>query len=76
MAKDHVKEVLDRVLTWPRQLQEEAAQMLLLLEAREDEAYRPSDDEWTAVAEGLAQAKQGETVSDDEIAALFKPHGP
>jgi hypothetical protein len=35
MTKDQVKEVLDRVLTWPPERQEDAAQMLLALEARE-----------------------------------------
>jgi hypothetical protein len=76
MTKDQVKEVLDRVLTWPRERQEDAAQMLLALEAREGELYHPSDDEWVAIEEGFAQAKRGEAVSADEIAALFKPRGP
>jgi predicted transcriptional regulator len=76
MTKDQVKEVLDRVLTWPRERQEDAAQMLLALEAREGELYHPGDDEWAAIEEGFAQAKQGEAVSADEIAALFKPRGP
>jgi hypothetical protein len=75
MTKDQVKEVLDRVLTWPRERQEDAAQMLLVLEAREGELYHPGDDEWAAIEEGLAQAKRGEAVSVDEIAALFKPRG-
>jgi predicted transcriptional regulator len=76
MTKDQVKEVLDRVLTWPRERQEDAARMLLVLEAREAELYHPSDDDWAAIEEGFAQAKQGEAVSADEIAALFEPRGP
>jgi hypothetical protein len=75
MTKDQVKEVLDRVLTWPRERQEDAARMLLVLEAREGELYHPADDEWAAIEEGFAQAKRGEAVSADEIAALFKPRG-
>ena len=75
MTKDQVKEVLDRVLTWPRERQEDAAQLLLALEAREGELYHPSDNEWAAIEGGFAQAKQGESVSVDEIAALFKPRG-
>ena len=73
MTKDQVKQVLDRVLTWPRERQEDAAQMLLALEARQGELYHPDDDEWAAIEEGFAQAKRGEAVSEDEIAALFKP---
>jgi predicted transcriptional regulator len=76
MTKDQVKKVLDRVLTWPRERQEDAAQMLLALEARGGELYHPSNDEWAGIEEGFAQAKRGEAVSADEIAALFKPRGP
>jgi predicted transcriptional regulator len=73
MTKDQVKEVLDRVLTWPPERQEDAAQSLLVLEAPEGELYRPSDDELAAIEEGLAQARRGEFVSAEEIAALLRP---
>jgi predicted transcriptional regulator len=76
MTKDQVKEILDRVLTWPAERQEDAAQLLLELEASEGEFYHPSDEEWAAIEEGLAQAKRGEFVSADEIAELLKPSGP
>jgi hypothetical protein len=75
MTKDQVKEVLDRVLTWPPERQEDAAQLLLALEAQEGELYHPSDDEWAAIEEGLAQAKRGDAVPADEIAALLRPGG-
>ena len=75
MTKDQVKQVLDRVLTWPRERQEDAAQMLLVLEARQGELYHPDDEEWAAIQEGVAQAKRREAVSADEIAALLKPRG-
>ena len=75
MTQDQVKEVLDRVLTWPPERQQDAAQLLLQLEAREGELYHPDDEEWAAIEEGLAQAKRGEFVSADEIAALLKLGG-
>lgn len=75
MTRDQVKEVIERVLTWPQERQEDAAQMLLALEARQGELYHPDDDEWAAIEEGLVQAKRGEAVSADEIAALLKPRG-
>jgi hypothetical protein len=75
MTRDQVKEVIQRVLTWPRERQEDAVQMLLALEAQEGELYHPDDDEWAAIEEGVAQAKRREVVSVDEIAALFKPRG-
>ena len=73
MTRDQVKEVIERVLTWPQKRQEDAAQMLLALEAHEGEFYHPDDDEWAAIQQGLDQAKRGETVSADEIAKLFGP---
>jgi hypothetical protein len=75
MTKEQIKQVLDRVLTWPLERQQDAAQMLLVLEARQNELYRPDDNEWAAIEEGLAQAKRSAAVSADEIAALLKPRG-
>ncbi len=73
MTTDQVKEVIERVLTWPRERQEDAVQMLLALEDREGELYHPDDDEWAAIEDGLAQARRREAVSANEVAALFKP---
>lgn len=76
MTDEQVKEILNRVLTWPRERREDAAQLLLALEAREGEFYQPNDDEWGAIEEGLAQARRGEFASADEIAALLSPPRP
>jgi hypothetical protein len=62
MTKDQVKEVLDRVLTWPPERQEDAAQLLLALEAQEGELYHPSD-EWAAVEEDFTKARQEVEIS-------------
>ena len=43
MSKQQVKEVLDRVLTWPVDRQEDAAKVLTLMEAQDDSAYRLTD---------------------------------
>ena len=69
MTKDQVKEVLDRVLTWPPERQEDAAQLLLELEAREGELYHPSDDEWLRLKKGWPRQSVASAVSADEIAA-------
>ncbi|MFT3938994.1 hypothetical protein [Rhodopseudomonas sp.] len=76
MTDEQVKEILNRVLTWPRERREDAALLLLALEAREGEFYQPDDDEWAAIEEGLAQARRGEFASADEIAALLSPPRP
>jgi hypothetical protein len=43
MSKQQVKEVLDRVLTWPAERQEDAAKVLSLMEAQDYNAYRLTD---------------------------------
>ena len=43
MSKDQVKAVLERVLTWPIERQEDAAKALLLMEAQDESTYRLTD---------------------------------
>jgi hypothetical protein len=74
MTKTEIKAVLDRVLAWPPDKQEVAADLLLLLE-KQDEFYHPSDEELAAIREGLAQARRGEFASDEEVAALRRKFG-
>ena len=45
MSKEQVKAVLDRVLTWPPERQEDAAKVLTLMEAQTDSAYRLTDQQ-------------------------------
>jgi len=45
MSRDEVKAVLDRVLTWPNERQEDAAKVLTLMEAQDDSAYRLTDEQ-------------------------------
>jgi hypothetical protein len=42
MTKAQIKEVLDRVLTWPAERQQEAAELLTLLEAQEGTHVLPN----------------------------------
>jgi len=45
MSKEQVKAVLDRVLTWPAERQEDAAKVLTLMEAQDDSAYQLTDEQ-------------------------------
>jgi hypothetical protein len=72
MTKQDVRAVLERVLNWPPEQQEEAAELLLALEAREGEFYHPTDEEWAAVEEGLAEAERGEFVPDEEMEKFWR----
>ena len=67
--------LIERVGTWPEELQEEAVRALLALEARRMGAYQLSDDERAAIDEGLAEADRGNFVSNEDVAAFFKRHG-
>jgi hypothetical protein len=58
MTKDQVKEVLDRVLTGPPQRREDAAQLLLALEAQRGELYHPDDDELRLRKASLSTARR------------------
>lgn len=54
MSKETVKTVLDRVLTWPSERQEDAAKILMLMEAQDDSAYRLTDEQVAEVQRRLA----------------------
>jgi hypothetical protein len=45
MTKDQVKAVLDRVLTWPPERQEDVAEFLLSVEAQDNSDYRVSSEQ-------------------------------
>jgi hypothetical protein len=76
MTKDQVRELLDRVLTWPPERQEELAQIALAFEAELDhDVYHLSDEEWAALQEGIAQADRREFVPDEVVAEANKRHG-
>ena len=45
MSKEQVKAVLDRVLTWPSERQEDAAKLLMLMESQDESIYRLTDEQ-------------------------------
>jgi hypothetical protein len=67
MTKDQVKELLDRVLTWPEDDQEKLAQFV-----REVEQLRAGDDitveEWRIIAQ---RAARRDLATDEEVEKLF-----
>jgi hypothetical protein len=68
MTKDQVKEVLERVPSWPQDRQQELAELALDIEAELTGAeYEATADELAAIDEGLA----GEAASAEEVEAVF-----
>jgi hypothetical protein len=45
MSKEQVKAVLDRVLTWSSERQEDAAKILMLMESQDESTYRLTDEQ-------------------------------
>jgi hypothetical protein len=66
MSREQVKAILDRVLTWPVERQEDAASMLRLMEAQDDGAYRLSVEQAAEIRQRLADI-DAETVTLDEF---------
>lgn len=69
MTRDQVKEILDRVLTWPPERQADLAHMVELMEEQDRSDLRLSDEQVAEVRRRLAE-KNPETVT----LAEFKEH--
>jgi Putative addiction module component len=77
MTREQVKEILDRVLTWPPERQEVAVRILNEIEQQETSRYRLSDEQVEEVERRRADFAQGREryATDEEIAALWKRCG-
>lgn len=54
MTKEQVKAVLDRVLAWPPERQEDAARVLTEMEEQDTSAYQLTDEQLAEVKRRLA----------------------
>jgi hypothetical protein len=70
-----LNEILVRANTWPKRVQAEALQSLLIIEARHARPYRVSADEFEDMQESLGQADRGEFVPEEIVEAWDKRHG-
>ena len=73
--KNRLKDLSESARTWPEEDQVELAAYAREIEARRSGIYVMTDDERTAVSEGLAQARRGDFVSDADMQALWKRLG-
>ncbi len=71
MTRDQVKEILDRVLTWPSERQEDAARMLSEMEKQDHSSLRLTDEQAAEVRRRLANPSE-ETISAEEVFKRYR----
>jgi len=75
MTKDQVKEILDRVLTWPPERQADVAHVVELMEEQDNSTPRLTDEQAAEVRRRLAE-KNPKTVTLAEFnERLRRRHG-
>jgi hypothetical protein len=65
MSKEQVKAILDRVLTWPSERQEDAAKILMLMEAQDDSGYRLTDEQVAEVQRRMSEPSPRRLTLDE-----------
>ena len=71
MTKAELKEILDRVLTWPPERQADVAHMVELMEEQDSNALRLTDKQSAEVRRRLASPSQ-QTIPADEVFKRFR----
>ncbi len=71
MTAKTLKQVLERVETWPEEDQEEFSEVARDIEARRTGTYHATPEELAAIDEALGQVARGEVASEEEIEAAF-----
>jgi len=71
MTKAEVKEILDRVLTWPPERQADVAHMVELMEQQDNSGLRLTDEQAAEVRRRLANPSQ-QTIPAKEVFNRFR----
>jgi predicted transcriptional regulator len=70
-----LKDVLQRVDSWPEAAQEELADIALEIEASlKAGEYHPTPEELADIDRGLSAAREGRFATDQQVEALFAKH--
>ena len=71
MTSEQFEDLLRRVRSWPEQRREDAARLLLAIEAQDVTEYALSPEERADIEEALREVDRGEIASDAEVAEVF-----
>jgi hypothetical protein len=74
MTRDQVKEILDRVLTWPPERQADVAHVVELMEEQDRSDLRLSDEQAAEVRRRLANPSPN-TIPAEQIFKRFRTPG-
>jgi len=77
MSAKNIEEVMERVRNWPKERQEDAAEILLEMERQDATGYRLTDaqaDEVVRIRREIREGR-GTFATDEEMAALWKSCG-
>jgi hypothetical protein len=77
MAAKNLEELMERVRHWPKQRQEDAAEVLLEMERQDTSGYRLTDAQAEEVAGIQIEIPEGKATfaTDGQMAALWKSCG-
>ena len=74
MSKNEVKTLLDRVLTWPRERQQDAVEVLRYIEKQDASSYHLSDEQVAEVRRRRAE-KNPKTLTPAEFDKKLRRFG-
>jgi hypothetical protein len=71
LNKQILKDVMERVETWPDADKAELLEYALEIEARHEGPFEPTPDELEGIDRGLQDAREGRFATDAEVEAVF-----
>jgi predicted transcriptional regulator len=75
MIAKALKQVLERVETWPEEAQEELAAIALEIDASlKGGVYEATSEKLAGIDRGLEAAREGRFATNDEVAAVLAKH--
>jgi hypothetical protein len=74
MTKEQVKEILDRVLTWPPERQADVVQMVEMIEEQDKSDLRLSNEQAAEVRRRMADPNR-KTIPAEEVFKRYRSSG-